>query len=883
MKVAHASDHITHAVIGGKKAVNFGISDDPAFFQILSSALYKDPLLAMIRETICNAWDVHIECGITNKAVEVTISDEYITIKDYGHGIHDDLIAPIYGIYGASTKKNDGRQTGGFGLGCKSPFAYSDHFEVTSAHNGTKTIYNMSKSSGELEGRPSITPIASFPSTETGITVKIPINPANKMNHLMPWYVKNVVFNGDIKATLNQQLLPILGLEQTEFGLVMLTNEDSENSRHIKQVINVRYGNVIYPVDRIEHWADLYDKVYNLLEKHYDCKLIMLAPPDSISITPSRESLTNSDITVATINGLMVKFLSVFIKNQQLLFRHKELVNEYVDAAAVQKTTHTTYKLPLDNWCIPGIPNKISNHLLKSTEDFAKLEVLLRYNGRKGLKPKKFLGYIQRYLYKINEANPNWLNKGLLQHWARTFQRNISALRDPRNLHDYAYDNYHYNEYGRRVLKPTTRGSHTNEITVATRWWQKKVLYPLVKKLTVVPGFDKKHLYYVSRNTGITDRWGKNATVYVGKVKLKSHTHNVVHLITPTLILCHNAEILPKRISGDGYDNLTSGTKQADTYFVYEVSRKQAELDAVKDALSKIEGIEVIDYTGRTKEEQAKYEETQEKINANRAAIAAGKKPIIRVPKKVRNGMVRLDVIWDKDHKVISTSRFISDKDPVRIVKPEAVAIISTGQEKQKNISGLSEDISRIIMKMYGQVVGISNKSDAIVNAKKKDPSVMEIREYLFDKILYDVQNLPTLVSYQNSNIDKIYDYIKENTGWQRSNKIKTVVHMLIDYPELNHLVPDIQILSEEDKMRWTLWQNMEEIAYGRRDEIRKVKAKIEAVPLKKEIKEFLENLIKNRFLDFIDEEGSTELLRNSHQDPVARQKFVELLTTTLK
>lgn len=66
MQVAHATDHITHAVIGGKQTINFGISDDPAFFQILSSALYKDPMLAMVRETICNAWDAHIDSDRTH-------------------------------------------------------------------------------------------------------------------------------------------------------------------------------------------------------------------------------------------------------------------------------------------------------------------------------------------------------------------------------------------------------------------------------------------------------------------------------------------------------------------------------------------------------------------------------------------------------------------------------------------------------------------------------------------------------------------------------------------------------------------------------------------------------------------------------------------------
>jgi len=40
------------------------------------------------------------------------------------------MMGPLYGTYGGSDKKNNGTETGGFGLGCKSPFAYGDHFEV---------------------------------------------------------------------------------------------------------------------------------------------------------------------------------------------------------------------------------------------------------------------------------------------------------------------------------------------------------------------------------------------------------------------------------------------------------------------------------------------------------------------------------------------------------------------------------------------------------------------------------------------------------------------------------------------------------------------------------------------------------------------------------
>jgi hypothetical protein len=44
------------------------------------------------------------------------------------------------------------------GLGCKSPFAYTDNFQVTLFCDGVRTIYNMSKSSAAVGGKPSIVP-----------------------------------------------------------------------------------------------------------------------------------------------------------------------------------------------------------------------------------------------------------------------------------------------------------------------------------------------------------------------------------------------------------------------------------------------------------------------------------------------------------------------------------------------------------------------------------------------------------------------------------------------------------------------------------------------------------------------------------------------------
>ena len=82
MQVSQVSDKIDHAVIGGKGSADFGISDSPEFFAILSSALYKHPKLAMVRETICSAWDAHIASDKTDTPIEVSLKEGNLIIKD---------------------------------------------------------------------------------------------------------------------------------------------------------------------------------------------------------------------------------------------------------------------------------------------------------------------------------------------------------------------------------------------------------------------------------------------------------------------------------------------------------------------------------------------------------------------------------------------------------------------------------------------------------------------------------------------------------------------------------------------------------------------------------------------------------------------------------
>lgn len=126
------------------KALNFGISDVRLVVDILSK-LYAYPIRTLVQEYICNGRDAMREAGTWGKLpIEITVPnslDPVFKVRDYGVGISPDRMANIFVNYGSSTKRNTNTQTGGFGIGAKSAFSYTDSFTVTSFYNGVRYLY----------------------------------------------------------------------------------------------------------------------------------------------------------------------------------------------------------------------------------------------------------------------------------------------------------------------------------------------------------------------------------------------------------------------------------------------------------------------------------------------------------------------------------------------------------------------------------------------------------------------------------------------------------------------------------------------------------------------------------------------------------------------
>lgn len=469
MEVTHLRDRVTHAVIGGQAAESFGISDDPAFFHVLSSTLYRDKHRAVIRETLCNAWDAHVEAGLESVPIEVTLTNEKLTIQDFGFGIDPAQIKPIYGVYGASTKKKNKLVTGGFGLGCKAPFAYVDHFEVISCHLGEKTVYRMSKSSGEVMGKPSIQPMVSgIPTDESGITVSMAVKSSLDYTTFRT-LIRQIAKLGEMKVKFNGELIEVAPFHAAKHGYLILKSEDfGAGSEH---PIQLRYGHVVYPIEMHPDYSEEYKRARHFLKKittrqrnYYGHDsgdlgwvLILQAAPDTISVTPSRESLSMTDHTVKTVKEVLSQF-DINTRSARLEDVCLNLVEKAIETtwlmdtptSLLDATASTPNSKAIELFTSPYITDvvDVGGHYLRNTypdfRNFHDKDMMMRLDAL---------------------AMSQFGNRGLIQSFRKEFRK-------------------------------ATRGKfHHGLRASAQKWWLRRRVWPLYRVMAATKLLDKKRLF----------------------------------------------------------------------------------------------------------------------------------------------------------------------------------------------------------------------------------------------------------------------------------------------------------------------------------------------------------------------------------------------------
>jgi hypothetical protein len=643
MQVSQVNDHVTHTVIGGGESIDFAISSSAEFFNILSSTLYKDQILAVVREVLCNANDAHIEAGCTDTPVQITLTEEKFVVKDFGKGIHRDDIGPIYGTYGNSTKKNDGSQTGGFGLGCKAPFAYTEHFEVISCHDGVKTIYNLSKSSAEANGKPGIVPIVSFPTDETGLQVSIKIKNRTDYHRFLTLVIR-IVSNGDMNMTLNGEKIPCLGFDASKTNY-MVTADLSILDIHSR--IMIRYGNVIYPVDFVKELVYYKHIVSFLNSLSHAYNIIFQAPPHSIAVTPSRESLSMQDHTIKTLNKLFADFLE--LKSAKFDVNCEAYAEESVKQAIKDRDIAELLKrkeeLPITKeFQIASINN------LFDMRSMAYRYMQKNYPQIPGFRKAD----ITRRLTGLADAG--LVKRGLVQ----TFIKTINRVK--------------------------YKGKDSND------WLQRRIIKPIVTKM-ITTGLDQTRFYTFDHEVeNAPYSWSNKPAIVLATKARPNHLFSTIPYFRNIVVVSASLKDLWDRIKK--HETFVE-LGQFDGFLFYHATMKKNEKEAAIKFFTDL-GMRVVDLTVRQD-----YEQEPTKVAA----------PVRKPPKKGLVALNSVIVDSLAKDKRINTKLALKEDAPRIDNPEFVVKVSYNNDIDSRVLPNWDKETSYIILKLFGDKGAITNNS----------------------------------------------------------------------------------------------------------------------------------------------------------------------------
>ena len=315
MKVHQEKNEIESS--GDLAQANFGLEFNPKIARMLSEQVYSDPILAVVREYICNAWDAHTMVGNTNP-IQVRIPsalDPQWAVRDYGPGLSqaqimgtaDNNWRGLFNTYGKSGKDHSDQFIGGFGIGSKAGFAYTRQdlaFTITAWHEGIKNTFTASMNA---DGIPQLMLMACEPSNEpSGVEIAMPvktkdINTFISHTHAVCEHapVKPDILGGTM--TWEPRTYVQSGKDWRRVGVV----------HDYTGIPKVLIGNIGYPIDPDQFTGDSVRLLNSAIE--------IDIPIGSVELSLDRESLSYDARTVAYLQAR----LDTIYKEVQDLYEEK--------------------------------------------------------------------------------------------------------------------------------------------------------------------------------------------------------------------------------------------------------------------------------------------------------------------------------------------------------------------------------------------------------------------------------------------------------------------------------------------------------------------------------------------------------------------------------
>ena len=312
---------------------------------MLSDKLYANKFNSIIRELASNARDSHDEAGNLEPFVITapTPAEPSLSIEDFGMGLDYETAKRTILMFLGSTKDYDDDKTGrlasqsigGFGIGSKSPRAYTPDYQMILRKDGVEYVVVISNNE---QGLPQSNLLAETPTDKpNGVKVIVPVKTADiyRWQNEVEDYVKDTNYNcvANVGGKEVVPPTPVASIDFGDFHLDVLNKVIPGYS-----AIQVSYGGVLY---QMTHEQSIYDrglayKLQHNLKPEFQFR-IRVETSDKLDFSLSREAIENTEKTVEfltkvlkTLNEEVNKTLA--FGNQKFSGTVVELVESYDEA-----------------------------------------------------------------------------------------------------------------------------------------------------------------------------------------------------------------------------------------------------------------------------------------------------------------------------------------------------------------------------------------------------------------------------------------------------------------------------------------------------------------------------------------------------------------------
>ena len=293
-----------------------GIAQNPKMFRILSDSMYKNKIGSMVRETYSNARDAHVDAGKPDVAPHIhlpTAFEPWYSVQDFGTGISPDDIENVFCIYGVSTKDQSNDAIGAFGLGAKTPLAYTDNFTVISIVDGVIRTYTIGYGP---DGSPTYALQSESETDEgNGFTIMVTVDEGDfekfasaVKSQLRFFPVKPEIVNEDIDIEWDDLSEGIT----YESDLVTMYKSGYNNAPF--RGLYVIQGGVGYPVD-IAELDGIEGVTASFAKALQDNNSFMVFEIGEIDVTAPREGISYDAQTIKNIGDRIAKIAEVMARD----------------------------------------------------------------------------------------------------------------------------------------------------------------------------------------------------------------------------------------------------------------------------------------------------------------------------------------------------------------------------------------------------------------------------------------------------------------------------------------------------------------------------------------------------------------------------------------